>query len=351
MHALHQNKQKAAAVAAAMGARVAAASAKTEASGPFPVAITPSVLRSVQLRSVGRPGEARQNQPGATDPATRPKCPPVAVITGTPARGNKSPESKKPAAHQSQDPTNQEHCETLVTQGDGTTTRDVTYRESTRPRLERHGPAPFWAMTAFRIPSNSASMEEDLAPRPPLHPESQGPGNDPQASQDCGALSESAACPRAEDDERPSTFRALFSCNSLEEEPDQLPDQEVDSPALCLAKIHSPPAQSDNAKKPDFGPSDSPDEVPVITCQLEASQAYTISDAGSRVEEYDTSGGPTRSASQDNMEDGSTPDTEDYFSKGEAPFISNQDSDIGYVITPALQCQSFKLVIRHIVNG
>ncbi|XP_064165829.1 actin remodeling regulator NHS-like [Anguilla rostrata] len=321
MHVLHQNKQKTPAVAAVTGARVAAASTKLEASAPAPVAITPTVLRSVQLRSVGRPGEGCQNQPGAADPATRPKCPTVAVITGTPARGNRSPESKKPAARQSQDATNQEHCETLFTQGNSSpkvTTRDVSYRESARHRLDRHAPAPFWAMTAFRIPSESTNMEEDLAPRPPLHPETQGPSNDPQAGQDCGALSESAACPSMEDSQRPSTFRALRSCNSLEEEPDQLPDPAVDSLALCLAKIHSPPSHSDTEKKSDFGPSDSPDEVPEISCQSEALQAYTISDAGSRVEEYDTSGVP-RSASQDSREDGSTPDTEDYFSKESTP--------------------------------
>ncbi|KAJ8350546.1 hypothetical protein SKAU_G00256760 [Synaphobranchus kaupii] len=319
MHVLHQNKQKTAAVAAATGKRVAAASSKLEAFGPVPVAITPTILRSVQLRSVAKPGEVCKNQPGATDPATRPKCPTVAIITGTPARGNGSPESKKSAAHQSQDPTNQEHCETLFAQGDGPTTRDVAYRESARHRPDRHAPAPFWAMTAFRIPSDSTSMEEDIAPRPPLYPETQAPGNDLQADQDCGDLSESATFPRVEDNQRKSTFRAPLSCNSLEEEPGQLPDPAADFSASCLAKMHSPLVHSDTAKKPDFGPSDSPDEVPVITCQSEALQAYTISNAGSRAEEYDTSGVPTRSASQDSREDGSTPDTEDYFSKESTP--------------------------------
>ncbi|KAJ8252836.1 hypothetical protein GJAV_G00206130 [Gymnothorax javanicus] len=314
MHVFHQNKQK---MAAALSSRVPTTSTKPEGSGPAPVAITPTVLRSVQLRSVGRPAEACQNQPSAPDPATRPKCPTVA-ITGTPVRGSGSPESKRPVARQLQDAPGQQHCETLFTPSEGPTSKDIpSYEESARQRLERNTPAPFWAMTAFRISSNSASIEDVPVPRPPLPPETQGPETD--ADQDCGALSESVPCPRVEDDQRPSAISGLHSCNSPEEEPNQEVDAAVDSPVLCLEKTLSPPAPSDATKKSDLRPSNSPEEVPVITSPLEALQAYSISNAGSRAEEYDASGDPTRSASQDSREDGSTPDTEDYFSKESTP--------------------------------
>ncbi|KAJ8378718.1 hypothetical protein AAFF_G00236960 [Aldrovandia affinis] len=317
MNIIHQDKQKA---AAAVEAHAAVAAANPEASGPAPVAITPTVLRSVQLRSISRPSEGGQTRLGA-DPAARPKCPTLTVVT--PATSNRSPESKKPADHKSQDPASQEYCETLFTQGDGPTTRDVAYWQSARHKPDRHAPGPFWAMTAFRIPSDLMSMEENLTPMPPFLPDVHSPRNEPQGDQDCGVVSKSATCPRMEEDQRQSTSRALLPSNSLEAEPSQPPDPAADSPTLFLAKVCSPPTYSDTTKKSDFQPSDSLDEVPEITCQSEMLQAYTISDAVSREEEYETAGVPTRSASQDSREEGSTSDTEDYFSKESTPSDSS----------------------------
>ncbi|KAG9339505.1 hypothetical protein JZ751_023647 [Albula glossodonta] len=311
MHFLHQNKHKAAVAAAE--ARAATASASQEASHSAPVAITPTVLRSVQLRSISRPGEEGQNRPGP-DPAARPKCPTVTAVN--PATGSRSPESKKPAVRGASDSASQDYCETLFTQGEGPSARDVAYRESIRHRIDRHAPGPFWAMTAFRIPTESTSFEDDSTLRPSQNSDSQDTRNEPQGSQDFGALSESAQCPKVEEDQKRTTSKALFPGNSLEEEPNELTDPAVDSTALCLAKVCSPPAYDDIAKKSDIGPSDSFDEVPVTTSQSETLQANTISDAGSREE---TSGDPPRSASQDIKEEESTPDTEDYFSKESTP--------------------------------
>ncbi|XP_036396885.1 Nance-Horan syndrome protein isoform X2 [Megalops cyprinoides] len=317
MHILHQNKQKA---AAAAEAHAAATVANPEAPGSAPMAITPTVLRSVRLRSISKPSEAGQDQPSA-DPATRPKCPTTAVVTQL--SSNKSPESKKPAGHRSQDPASQEYCETLFPQGDGLTTRDIAYQESSRHRPDRHGPGPFWAMTAFRMPSDSMTVEEDLSPRPPLHTEVQCPGNELHRGPDCGVLTEDATCLKEEVEQKQSTLS-----DSLEKECSQPPELETDVSMLCLTKVGSPPAQSSVAKTSNTGPNSSLDKVPVITNQSETLQAYTISNAGSREEEYETSGVPTRSASQESQEEGSTPDTEDYFSKESTPSDSSLTSPL-----------------------
>ncbi|KAI1884951.1 hypothetical protein AGOR_G00215180 [Albula goreensis] len=90
MHILHQNKQRAAAAAAAAAearaataaATAAAAAANSEASSSALIAITPTVLRSVQLRSVSKPGEGSQDRPNP-DVAARPKCPTVTVVAAS----------------------------------------------------------------------------------------------------------------------------------------------------------------------------------------------------------------------------------------------------------------------------
>ncbi|XP_036400957.1 Nance-Horan syndrome protein-like isoform X2 [Megalops cyprinoides] len=318
MHILHQNKQKAAAAAAAAAearavAAAAANAANAEVSGSAPIAITPTVLRSVQLRSISKPSEGTQDRPNANI-ATRPKCPTVTIVT-TPS-DPRSPELKKPAAHKPSDRPSQEYRETLFTPGDGPAARDVAYHENMRYRQERHGPGPLWSMTAFRNPSESMCTEDDPTPRPPYHPRSEL-----QSGQNSRGMSDSTARPREDVGQEQSISKVLFPSDTQETEQSQPQSSEPagEIASLCLTKTGSPPAQNNLVKKPDFDPSSSLDKVPVIMCQSETSQAYTISDAGSREEEYETSGVPTRSASQDSREEGSTPDTEDYFSKESTP--------------------------------
>uniref|UniRef100_A0A4W4FH47 Nance-Horan syndrome a (congenital cataracts and dental anomalies) n=1 Tax=Electrophorus electricus TaxID=8005 RepID=A0A4W4FH47_ELEEL len=68
---LHQNKTKVAAEQTEAG-RPSTANMQPDSWSPF--AVTPMVLRSVQLRSVGKPVEGKHSH-SCTDAATRPKCP------------------------------------------------------------------------------------------------------------------------------------------------------------------------------------------------------------------------------------------------------------------------------------
>uniref|UniRef100_A0A8C9VYS4 NHS actin remodeling regulator n=1 Tax=Scleropages formosus TaxID=113540 RepID=A0A8C9VYS4_SCLFO len=295
IHILHQNKQK------------AAAAAKLEASGSVPMAITPTVLRSVQLRSIGRLSEGGQEQHGSD---ARPKCPTVTVVS-TPSSST-SPESKKPAVHKPYEPPSQEYCDILFTQGDKPFPRDVAYQECVGQRLERCGPSPFWAMTAFRTPSDPICAEEDPPLRPQLHREAPDLAYDP--------ASDSTLCPKEEAELTGDSSRPLSHSSSMEREQHLplTPEKAAESP-LMATKTGSPPAPHIIAKRCDLNPCDSPEKVPVNTYQSESSQAYTISDTSSKEDEYEISGVPTRSASQERQEEETSPDTEDYFSKESTP--------------------------------
>ncbi len=123
MYILHQNKQKAAiAAAAAAEARTAAAAAAAEArtaastsesaTSTVPssahLAITPTVLRSVQLRSICKLAEGNQGYDlVSTNPVTRPKCP--TVITDAPSSSNRH--NRKPPAYK---PPSAQLCELQV---------------------------------------------------------------------------------------------------------------------------------------------------------------------------------------------------------------------------------------------
>ena len=291
MHILHQNKQKtaAAAVAAVAAKAEARASAAAAGGGEASMAITPMVLRSVQLRSVGRPNEGSYERL-STDTATRPKCPTVTIST---TLANTKPlESRKPPPYRPQEPPAQDHCETLFTPG-----KDVASHSSVRFRQDRHAPPPLWSMTAFRSPQ----------------PDQGGPGDDPSESgTEAQGISEGTTGPE-EEKQGLNIIKPLFPRNSTDVEQNEAlkPEPREERSTLCLTRTGSPPTQHGTAKR-----SESFDQVPDIVTQSETSHAYSISDAGNNQEEYETSGAPTRSASQDSREDSSTPDTEDYFSRG-----------------------------------
>ncbi|XP_048108315.1 Nance-Horan syndrome protein isoform X3 [Alosa alosa] len=292
MHILHQNKQKAAAAAAAKAeARASAAEAIV---GAASMAITPTVLRSVQLRSVGRSGEGSYERLAT---ATRPKCPTVTIST-TPAN-TKPLESRKPPPYRPQEPHAQEHCGSLFTPGNRAVAKDVASNSGVRFRHDRLAPMPLWNMTAFRGQPDQAGPEDDR-----LESGTEGQG-----------ISEGTA-DSEEEKQGLRVVKPLFPGSSMDVEQNEalkLELKEESSTLLCLPKTGSPPTQHGIAKR-----SESLDQVPDIITQSETSQAYSISDAGNQEEEYETSGVPTRSASQDSREDGSTPD-EDYFSKESTP--------------------------------
>nr|XP_023656853.1 Nance-Horan syndrome protein isoform X2 [Paramormyrops kingsleyae] len=307
IHALHQSKQK---VAAAEARTPTAGATKSEVPGPVPMAITPSVLRSVQLRSINRPTEGGQKQPSA-EASPRLMCPTVTIVS--PPSSSLSLESNKFTTHHPHEPPSQEYCETLSTQGDRPLLKDVAYHEDMTNKQERCGPQPFWAMTAFRTPLEP--MHKELDHSEPSHLE-----NTPMKT-----ASENTSHPTEKKEDVEETTRGLSHSNSLEMDPNvpTEPEQASEAPFLCLAKTGSPPALHNIAKVSESSPCGSPDKVPVIPCQSHTPQAYTISDTSSKEEQCETSGVSTGSASQDSREQETTPDTEDYFSKESTPSDSS----------------------------
>uniref|UniRef100_A0A8C2K6G6 Nance-Horan syndrome b (congenital cataracts and dental anomalies) n=1 Tax=Cyprinus carpio TaxID=7962 RepID=A0A8C2K6G6_CYPCA len=297
LHILHQNKQKAAiAAAAAAEARTAAAAAAAEArtaastsesaTSTVPssahLAITPTVLRSVQLRSICRLAEGNQGYDlVSANPVTRPKCP--TVITDAPSSSNRH--NRKPPAYK---PPAVQLCESQVPPVENV----ALPQEEVKVRQERLGPGTYWAMTAFRTPVDPTSEKEDTLTR-----SSQGPEQE-------------------QDSRKYPDVQLTLSPERLKQGLNQLSRSDPSAQPMCSASTMPPPAYSE-IQRSNFVLCNSPDKVPVST--QEASHTYTISDVQGREEDYETSGVGTRSASQDIREEGSTPDTEDYFSKGNCP--------------------------------
>ncbi|XP_073678834.1 actin remodeling regulator NHS [Garra rufa] len=272
MHILHQSKQKAAASTETKRESLASSVSSDELAVASPLAITPTVLRSVQLRSVGKSGEGSLDRP-ITDTATRPKCPTVTIIT--PPTHNKHHETRKPPPYRPllTETSSQDNCESLFTPVEGLAAKNIASHFIARNRYDRLAPSPLWSMTAFKAQSEQVNMDE--------------------------VTSENSR----EVAEEVSTSSHFFSQNSLEVEQIQ---------PLKSEPNEGNPGQNGLAKR-----SDSLDQVPdIVNQRSETMQAFLISSAG---EEFVTSGVPTRSASQELLEEGSTPDTEDYFSKESTP--------------------------------
>uniref|UniRef100_A0A8C1GDN6 Nance-Horan syndrome a (congenital cataracts and dental anomalies) n=1 Tax=Cyprinus carpio TaxID=7962 RepID=A0A8C1GDN6_CYPCA len=197
-----------------------------------PLAITPTVLRSVQLRSVGKSGEGSHDRP-INDTATRPKCPTVTIIT--PPTHNKPHETRKPPPYRPlfTETSSQDNCESLFTPVDGLAAKNIASHFGARNRYDRLAPSPLWSMTV-------------------------------------------------------STSNNLFPQSSLEMEQIQPRKSEPNEGS---------PGQNGVGKR-----SDSLDQVPdIVNQRSETLQVYLISSAG---EESVTSGVPTRSASQELVEEG-----------------------------------------------
>uniref|UniRef100_A0A8C2HZ77 Nance-Horan syndrome a (congenital cataracts and dental anomalies) n=1 Tax=Cyprinus carpio TaxID=7962 RepID=A0A8C2HZ77_CYPCA len=131
-----------------------------------PLAITPLVLRSVQLRSVGKSGEGSHDQP-ITDISTRPKCPTVTIIT--PPTQNKPNETRKPPPYRPllTETSSQDDCESLFTPVEGLAAKNITNHFGTRNRYDRLAPSPLWSMTAFKAQSE---ILEKLQKSPTVSP-------------------------------------------------------------------------------------------------------------------------------------------------------------------------------------
>ncbi|ROI16215.1 Nance-Horan syndrome protein [Anabarilius grahami] len=301
MHILHQNKQKAAiaaaaaaeartaavAAAAAAEARIAATASSSEcATSAAPssahLAITPTVLRSVQLRSICRPSEGNQGYALASaNPVARPKCP--TVITDAPSSSNRH--NRKPPAYK---PPSAQFCESQFPLVENV----VLPQEEVRVKQERLGPGTYWAMTAFRTPVDPTPEKEDSSTR------------------SCQSTEQEHDCRRYPDGQ------LTMSPERLKQDINHLSRPDPSAQPVCLASTMPPPAYSE-IQRSNFVLCNCPDKVPVST--QEASHIYTISDVQGREEDYETSGVTARSASQDMREEELTPDTEDYFSKESTP--------------------------------
>ena len=300
IHTLHHSKQRAAAAAAAAAeARAAAAAAAASAAAsinttanvnpntacPAHLAITPTVLRSVQLRSIG----TREQEQSSMDTTARPKFP-------AQYSDKRQTQSTRPPAYKSHDAPSQELSDTRVSSGESTLVTEPPPRQ--KQRQQRLMPGTYWAMTAFRTPVDVTGDDDDLIPQSGAAYESQ---KEPDYRGGLG-------CSR-----HPTASRSLQF-----EPPTQISKYEVadtGASSLYLTSTMSPPVQSETTASCDFVLFSSPDKVPARP--FDASQTYEISDARSREGDCESLGVQARSAYQDNRDEGSTPDTEDYFSKGE----------------------------------
>ncbi|KAG9269347.1 Nance-Horan syndrome protein isoform X2 [Astyanax mexicanus] len=273
-HILHQNKQKVVAPKAEAGA---SSDASIETNSTSPLVITPMVLSSVQLRSVGKPGEGNRDRP-CTDASTRPKCPTVTIVTEP--TSSKLNETRKPPPYRplTAETSSQENCELLNTSADGPASGNLVSHLGARNRYDRLAPAHLWSMTAFRATSEQESRDETTAD-----------------------ISENTVDRKVPADQETSTSADLFySQSSVETETE---------------------AKEEHAGTDHHGRVKTSDKVPdfIHRSSLESLQINPISNASNQVKETLTSGVPTRSASLENMEEESTTDTEGYFSKESTP--------------------------------
>lgn len=304
---------------------------------PNLLVITPSALRSVQLHPISRHTKsaptADQDTARGTETATRPKCPTSGSTLAPPPINTRPLPPRRPPPR----PPTHDHAsspEHLQPPPPGRHPDGPPSYESLLLRHDRYRPGTFWAMTAFRTRMDpSSELTEDSSP---LHrPVPRAPHPSPvdlhthiHSHTEFRGLTHSVhAHPE---------FRVLgersFSQNDDDDEDDEEDEEDhIKEPqrAACsrggIRSNHRPPPAYEFAgiSHSDSGPWACPVKVPGTT--MEASHPYLISDArrgghGEQEEEVEVTSGATRSAHQqqpqESKDDSTTPDTEDYFSKG-----------------------------------
>lgn len=258
----HQNKQKAAVLAKP------ALPPNSEVFNTPSMSITPTVLHSVQLRSISKEHEGSHND----DTTCRLRCSTV-NLTST-LSSSKTLELRSPLlhnSHQHHTPSKQS-CEPVFISNEELADGGAACQSETggaTPLLE--------SMTAFRL---QWEPQIDIPEMTTSH-----------KAETCRESVETPDC----------------SSQSEPLQPD--PRSESSEEELCPIKpvlpsfLHSSPKRTNSLGK-----------VPAADAQSETLQASPISNEGSK-EEYESSGVSAESASQDGREE-STPETEDYFSKG-----------------------------------
>lgn len=259
LHILHQNKQKAAVAAAAIAEARAAAAAAANLSNS---SSTSNVLRSVQAQSTDKVTKGNHEQAKSHQSAGQ-KYPTVTTDSGsTDNRNNRKPPAYKPPSAQT--------CESQFSPPDTI----VTPHERIRIRQQRYGPGTFWAMTAFRTSMEAIGAEDDPVRDPDTHGPQQGCSSFPAA--ELKLKDEHSQVSRLHTE--PSLVSTLSPPAYSEIHRSDVVSEKV--PARCL-------------------------EAPLHTCNI-----ITIRSK----EDDDTSS--TKSASHHGHGDEPTPDSEDYFSKG-----------------------------------
>ncbi|XP_059197284.1 actin remodeling regulator NHS [Centropristis striata] len=261
---LHQNKQK------------AAVSAKPAAPPPPPpnsevfhsMSITPTVLHSVQLRSISKQHE------GSHEDKTTSKCP--SVNSASSLSCSKSVELKSPLlynSHQRHTPS-KGSCDSMFTSNEELADGEAACHNEDRE-------APLESMTAFRLQAETSS---DVPERITRHE---------------GEMVETLVCSQSE----PLQQQRSEEQEEQEEEEEEEEEEEDASPPLSVQ--HGSPNRANGLHK-----------VPAADGQSEEGSA--ISDEGSREVDYESSVASAESVSQDVKEE-STAETKDYFSKDSPP--------------------------------
>ncbi|XP_041838906.1 Nance-Horan syndrome protein [Melanotaenia boesemani] len=348
MHTLHHSKHRIANILAS-GTKMLAP--ETPNTNPLPslssasvtpnsnlLVITPSTLRSVPLHSTSQstdqqsPSTTHQETSG-TETVTRPKCPPSSSTWGPPpVNARPLPPRRPPPRPPCLDHTSSpEHSQPTPP---GRHPDGPPSYESLLLRQDRYGPGTFWAMTAFRTRLDpSSDLSEDSSP---LHrPVPRAPHPSPvdlhthiHSHAEFRGLTHSS---HAHSEFRVLGERSFSQDDEEDEDEEEEEEEQVKEPlrAACsrggMRSDHPPPPAYEFAGgyHSDSGPWASPVKVPGNT--IETSHPYLISDAkkgGHEVqeEEGEVTSGATRSAHQqqpqESKDDSTTPDTEDYFSKG-----------------------------------
>ncbi|XP_029904467.1 Nance-Horan syndrome protein [Myripristis murdjan] len=358
IHTLHHSKHRVA-TAIAAGAKSSvpeASNINPLSSNPIPLipssnllAITPSALRSVQLRSVSQSTNSSattdQETASATETATRPKCTPSGATLAPPPINTRPlpPRRPPPQRPQAQDHTSSpEHSHPPPP---GRHPDGPPPYESLRLRQDRYGPGTFWAMTAFRtrveplsnLPDDSSPLHRPV-PRAP-HPSPVDLHTHIQSHTEFRGLTHSA---HAHPELRVLGERTFSLDDDDDEDEEEEEEEQVKEPPRAaysrggLRPDHPPPPAYEFAggSHSDSGPWASPVKVPGTT--VETSHPYLISDAREvgqeeEEEEEEVTSGATRSAHQqqpqESKDDSTTPDTEDYFSKGMLSAAESTPSD------------------------
>nr|XP_046246992.1 Nance-Horan syndrome protein isoform X2 [Scatophagus argus] len=260
---LHQNKQKAAVSAKPV------VSPNSEVFNAHPMAITPSVLHSVQLRSISKDHEGGHED----KTASRLQCPTVS-LTST-LSSSTSLELKNPLLHNS----HQHHtsskgsCESMFTSNEELANGEATCQSETRSSQDRE--APLEGRTALSLQSE---------PLLDIHESATG-----HEGETCR---ESVETPISSGD-RNSQSEPLQQQRAEPSEEEELCEIRPSPPVFVQ---HSSPKRSSSL-----------DKVPVTDGQSETPQGNSV--------EYDST---TESGSQDIKEE-STAETEDDFTKDSTP--------------------------------